>query len=142
MPVDRDPDPRPLALTERLHNLRGNFQTPHGLRRLDVGSELHDLHATLRASGPYSPDSRPSRSYALWVVVVCPACGQENPEGFRFCGACGIPLEETAPAREERKVITALFCDLVGSTVQGEKLDPEDLQALLSRYHARVRAEL
>jgi class 3 adenylate cyclase len=44
--------------------------------------------------------------------------------------------------REERKVVTALFCDLVGSTVQGERLDPEDLQALLSRYHGRVRTEL
>jgi class 3 adenylate cyclase len=35
-----------------------------------------------------------------------------------------------------------LFCDLVGSTAQGERLDPEDLQALLSRYHGRVRSEL
>jgi class 3 adenylate cyclase len=47
-----------------------------------------------------------------------------------------------APPREERKVITALFCDLVGSTAQGERLDPEDLQALLSRYHSQVRTEL
>jgi class 3 adenylate cyclase/tetratricopeptide (TPR) repeat protein len=74
-------------------------------------------------------------------VTVCPSCGQENPEGFRFCGACAASLEAT-PAREERKVITALFCDLVGSTAQGERLDPEDLQALLSRYHASVRVEL
>jgi predicted ATPase/class 3 adenylate cyclase len=46
------------------------------------------------------------------------------------------------PAREERKVVTALFCDLVGSTATGERLDPEDLQALLSRYHGQVRSEL
>jgi class 3 adenylate cyclase len=38
--------------------------------------------------------------------------------------------------------VTALFCDLVGSTALGERLDPEDLQALLSRYHGQVRAEL
>jgi class 3 adenylate cyclase len=55
---------------------------------------------------------------------------------------CATPLGDSTPAREERKVITALFCDLVGSTAQGEQLDPEDLQALLSRYHAHVRSEL
>lgn len=78
----------------------------------------------------------------LWLMVVCPACGQENPEGFRFCGACAAPLIGGPPPRQERKVITALFCDLVGSTAAGERLDPEDLQALLSRYHGRVRDEL
>ena len=35
-----------------------------------------------------------------------------------------------------------LFCDLVGSTARAERLDPEDVRALLSRYHARVRQEL
>src|SRR5439155_17736852 len=44
--------------------------------------------------------------------------------------------------REERKVVTVLFCDLVGSTARAEGLDPEDVRALLSRYHSRVRAEL
>src|SRR4029453_3745237 len=43
MPVDRDGHRRPLAPTERLHNLWRNFQAPHGLRRLDVGSKLHNL---------------------------------------------------------------------------------------------------
>src|SRR5579884_3672006 len=74
--------------------------------------------------------------------MICPTCGQENPEGFRFCGACGAPLTEAPRARHERKVITALFCDLVGSTAAGERLDPEDFQALLSRYHRQVRSEL
>ncbi len=45
-------------------------------------------------------------------------------------------------AGDERKVVTALFCDLVGSTAQAERMDPEDVSALLSHYHARVRAEL
>src|SRR5262249_5423181 len=39
---------RPLATTECLHNLRGNFQAPHGLRRLDVGPKLHNLLPLLR----------------------------------------------------------------------------------------------
>jgi class 3 adenylate cyclase/tetratricopeptide (TPR) repeat protein len=76
-------------------------------------------------------------------VLTCPSCAQENPDGFRFCGACGRSLEaDTAVARDERKVISALFCDLVGSTAQAERMDPEDVSALLSHYHARVRTEL
>jgi class 3 adenylate cyclase len=46
------------------------------------------------------------------------------------------------PAREERKVITVLFADLVGFTSRAEKLDPEDVRAMLSPYYARLRHEL
>lgn len=74
-------------------------------------------------------------------MVTCPTCGQENPDGFRLCGMCGTPLAE-ARMREERKVVSVLFCDLVGSTAQAERMDPEDVRALLSRYQARVRAKL
>src|SRR6059058_2879881 len=73
----------------------------------------------------------------------CPVCGQENPAGFKFCGACGAELDAAvAPAREERKVITVLFADLVGFTSRAEKLDPEDVRAMLSPYYARLRSEL
>src|SRR5207247_7022594 len=73
----------------------------------------------------------------------CPVCGQENPAGFKFCGACGAELDAAvAPAREERKVITVLFADLVGFTSRAEKLDPEDVRALLSPYYSRLRHEL
>jgi len=83
-----------------------------------------------------------SPSYPL-AVLTCPSCGQANPEGFRLCGMCGTAL--TAPAtqrREERKVVSALFCDLVGFTQRAEQLDPEDVRAILGPYHARVRQEL
>ncbi|MEP7224391.1 MAG: AAA family ATPase [Actinomycetota bacterium] len=73
---------------------------------------------------------------------ICSACGQENPEGARFCNACGATLEAPAPAREERKVVTVLFADLVGFTSRVEKMDPEDVWALLAPYHAHLRAEL
>ena len=76
---------------------------------------------------------------------ICTACGTENPEQARFCLGCGKPLAEAAPvapASEERKVITAIFVDLVGSTARSEQLDPEDVKALVAPYHARVRAEL
>jgi class 3 adenylate cyclase len=46
------------------------------------------------------------------------------------------------PAQEERKVVTALFADLVGFTSRAEQMDPEDVRALLSPYYARLRTEL
>ncbi len=73
----------------------------------------------------------------------CPHCGQENPDGFRFCGACGTPLGAAgAPAGEERKLVTVLFCDLVGFTARSDQADPEDVGAMLRPYHARLRAEI
>jgi predicted ATPase/class 3 adenylate cyclase len=71
----------------------------------------------------------------------CPQCGHENREGARFCDSCGAPLAAPA-AREERKVVTVLFADLVGFTARADELDPEDVRALLSPYHARLREEL
>jgi len=76
-------------------------------------------------------------------VAACPQCGQANPDGFAFCGRCGASLGSTAPpAREERKVVTVLFCDIVGSTERAEHADPEDVRAYLSPFYARVRTEL
>jgi class 3 adenylate cyclase len=45
-------------------------------------------------------------------------------------------------ARRERKVVTVLFADLVGFTARSESLDPEDVEAILRPYHARLRSEL
>ncbi|HSC48903.1 MAG TPA: AAA family ATPase [Gaiellaceae bacterium] len=76
-------------------------------------------------------------------MITCPSCGRENPDGSRFCNACGTALAAAAPAGgEERKTVTIVFVDLVGFTAQAEQLDPEDVQQVLSPYHARVRAEL
>src|SRR5919198_649867 len=72
----------------------------------------------------------------------CANCGQENPDVARFCLACGAPLADSNAAREERKVVTVLFADLVGFTARAEQLDPEDVRAVLSPYHARLRADL
>ena len=46
------------------------------------------------------------------------------------------------PARKERKVVTVVFADLVGFTARAETLDPEDVEAILSPYHTRLRGEL
>jgi class 3 adenylate cyclase len=76
-------------------------------------------------------------------MPVCAECGQENPEGARFCNACAAPLAaEHATAREERKVVTVFFADLVGFTGRAEQLDPEDVRAMLSPYYGRLRSEI
>jgi class 3 adenylate cyclase/tetratricopeptide (TPR) repeat protein len=75
-------------------------------------------------------------------VIVCAACGHENPDGARFCNGCGRPLATAAELTEERKVVSIVFVDLVGSTSRAERLDPEDVRAQLASYHARVRTEL
>jgi class 3 adenylate cyclase len=76
-------------------------------------------------------------------VQICPACGQENTEVARFCLACGTALAESQPvAREERRLVSVIFVDLVGFTSRAEKLDPEDARAILMPYHDAVRREI
>jgi len=77
-------------------------------------------------------------------VASCPACGKELPGEFPFCPFCGVPLAETAPtpALEERKVVSVLFCDLVGFTAASEGVDPEDVRARIRPYHERVSEEI
>jgi class 3 adenylate cyclase len=64
--------------------------------------------------------------------VTCTSCGAANREGARFCDHCGAPFAVEAP-REQRKVVTVLFCDVSGSTSLGEQLDPEALRATMAR---------
>jgi class 3 adenylate cyclase len=54
--------------------------------------------------------------------MKCRHCGFENPNGMSFCGGCGQPLEQAPTA--QRRHMTVLFCDLVGSTAVAEMLDP------------------
>ena len=77
-------------------------------------------------------------------MLTCPSCGKENPDGFQFCGFCTAPLtvQPAASVHEERKVVTVLFCDLVGFTAASEAADPEDVRSRIRPYHARVRQEL
>ena len=66
------------------------------------------------------------------AMVAAAACGgpraaarPANREGARFCDSCGAVLLEES-AREQRKVVTVLFCDVAGSTALGERLDPSE----------------
>jgi class 3 adenylate cyclase/tetratricopeptide (TPR) repeat protein len=73
-------------------------------------------------------------------MTRCSNCGQENPEGFRFCGSCGAELAVETAAREVRKTVTVLFCDVTGSTSLGEQLDPETLRRTMGRYFEEIRS--
>ena len=75
-------------------------------------------------------------------MIVCPSCGEENPERARFCLACGHAFAAEAPQGEERKVVSVLFVDLVGFTGQSDRADPEDVRATLRPYHERVKADI
>ena len=87
--------------------------------------------------------------------LACAACGHDNAPGSRFCAQCGGKLGEApaaAPAKPapapaappraasaaERRQLTVMFCDLVGSTALSTKLDPEDLREVIAAYHKCV----
>jgi class 3 adenylate cyclase/tetratricopeptide (TPR) repeat protein len=74
---------------------------------------------------------------------ACQRCGTENPDRAKFCLECAAPLT-AADARigEERKVVSILFCDLVGFTASSEHADPEDVRARVRPYYRRLRQEI
>src|SRR5713101_3828282 len=96
----------------------------------------------------------------------CAKCGFENPPGFKFCGQCGSALTtkpkgkrvkgekakrrttsdarpQTLDSRQspaERRQLTVMFCDLVGSTALSEQLDPEELREVVRAYQQTCAA--
>jgi class 3 adenylate cyclase/tetratricopeptide (TPR) repeat protein len=74
-------------------------------------------------------------------VAVCPSCGAENRDEARFCDSCGSLLA-AEPARESRKRVTVLFCDVTGSTALGERIDPESLRNVMARYFETAKAAI
>ena len=70
--------------------------------------------------------------------LLCPACREPNPAHARFCLSCGARLGADG-AREERKLVSVLFVDLVGFTAQSDRADPEDVRGALQLYHADAK---
>src|SRR4029079_7535346 len=74
------------------------------------------------------------------LALNCAACGSPNSSGVKFCGECGAALtgETAAPAQvgpaAERRLVSALFADLVGFTAASAERDAEETRELLSRY--------
>src|SRR6516165_12482227 len=72
---------------------------------------------------------------------VCPSCGALKELGADFCSQCGTVLrveqsDRSAIHEGERRHLSVMFSDIVGSTALSERLDPEDLQAILRNYRA------
>ena len=89
------------------------------------------------------------------LATMCAACGAPNGPNEKFCGGCGAGLPTAAPAiavstqaREpeaalpagERRQLTVLFCDLVGSTPLSQQLDAEEWRDVVEAYHRTAAA--
>lgn len=61
---------------------------------------------------------------------------------MRFCGHCGAQLTSPARAKAERRQLTVLFSDLIGSTGIAERLDPEEYREILRDYQRTVTDEI
>lgn len=72
----------------------------------------------------------------------CPSCGAPNPAGSRFCNSCGASIEDQGPVREERKLVSVLFVDLVGFTARSDRADPEDVRETLQLYYAEAKRQI
>ena len=79
----------------------------------------------------------------------CARCAGANPGGTRFCGHCGTPVAvtlaeeraaELAPVGDERREVTSLFADISGFTTLADRLDAEDLHAVISPVIAGLAA--
>jgi class 3 adenylate cyclase/tetratricopeptide (TPR) repeat protein len=75
-------------------------------------------------------------------VGACPRCGTENADAARFCQACGASLVSAESAPEERKLVSVLFVDIVGSTSRADLADPEDVRDTLRLFYERVREQI
>jgi len=75
-------------------------------------------------------------------MSTCPNCGREPPAGAAFCPFCGADLKPAEPVREERKLVSVLFVDLVGFTSRSDRADPEDVRDTLQGFHASAKREI
>src|SRR5262245_26763216 len=81
------------------------------------------------------------------LPVPCPACGATNDPGENFCGGCGVRLQSAAAPDTtllvgERRQLTVLFCDLVGSTPLSQRLDAEEFREIIARVQRTAGASV
>jgi class 3 adenylate cyclase/tetratricopeptide (TPR) repeat protein/ribosomal protein L40E len=89
------------------------------------------------------------------LARLCLKCGAENAPTSNFCGKCGAaltapvstPVSATSPIQSaevagERRHLTVLFCDLVGSTAIAARLDPEQWRETVAGYHSAAAAAI
>jgi len=95
------------------------------------------------------------------LPVPCPSCGHGNPPRAKFCASCGSnlatgassapaeaaspsspPAPAPAPSSAERRQLTVMFCDLVGSTALAVRTDPEEVREVICTYRNAVAGEI
>jgi class 3 adenylate cyclase/tetratricopeptide (TPR) repeat protein len=64
--------------------------------------------------------------------MICTNCRTDNPDTSKFCANCGTQLSPAPRQVGERKLVTVLFADVVGSTAMGERVDPEDITDIMN----------
>jgi adenylate cyclase len=70
----------------------------------------------------------------------CPICATPNPPGHRYCRSCGTALGVLLSSDSERRYVTVLFADMTGSTAMSERLDPEEVQEIMSEFYQELAA--
>jgi class 3 adenylate cyclase/tetratricopeptide (TPR) repeat protein len=75
-------------------------------------------------------------------MPLCAACGRDNPAPARFCMWCATPLPLVSAPGHARKVVTVVFCDVVGSTPMAEELESETVRSVMSRFFDEMRTVL
>lgn len=88
-------------------------------------------------------------SCGVALTLRCASCARALAADARFCDGCGTPVAAAppssaatptaAPADAVRKTVTAMFCDLGGSTGFGERVDAESARSVIGRYHAMLQ---
>ena len=68
--------------------------------------------------------------------VPCPHCAHRNARDAEKCAGCGRSLVAAKGPAAERCNLTVFFADIAGSTALAEKLDPEDLRVLFTKYQS------
>src|SRR5262249_36599807 len=83
-------------------------------------------------------------------TLRCAACGSPLSATAKFCSACGAPVAAAEPSgrvpaatpREERRVVSILFVDLVGFTERSDRADPEDVRRSRLPFQPRAKADI
>ena len=90
------------------------------------------------------PNRQPARRRLATLprMTDLPRLRTESPAGLGSATRCGSRLARAGALAEERKLVTALFCDLVGFTATSESADPEDVDRMLTAYFAMARSQI
>ncbi len=118
----------------------GGVTHDEGTRRIDV----RPARWLLLVQVPEFAQTIQVVARTLRRMAACPSCGVDNPTAQRFCGSCGTALTPPSPELlpEERKLVTAMFCDLVGFTATSESADLEDVDRMLTAYFGLARSHI